>query len=134
MAILFEIDPSILEQWLEDKPEAIRAAVKTHPPNKLYSFQGKDRCTIQAYQESGNVTVAITGEFNKLLFGKMVFDVPLSYLTECDLPAPNEELGEMLKTPEEVMAYINSVKSGEAMDKLIDEVFTSKGISDDEKH
>lgn len=51
--------------------------------------------TICAYSEDGTVRVNITGEYNRILFSRQVFGVSPDDLAECDLPGPDEELGDI---------------------------------------
>lgn len=60
-----------------------------------------------SYCEDGTVTVSVLGTFNKTMFERNVFGVSPEDLEECDLPGPEEELGAVLKTDEEIREYLS---------------------------
>jgi hypothetical protein len=56
------------------------------------------RCTIGIYgvEESGVVSlvVDVTGQYNRIIFGRRVFGISPTDLEECDLPAEGEDVGD----------------------------------------
>ena len=125
MAKISEIDETMLEEWLQDRPPIIRELCNKLPPNLLYRMKSSGhRCTIFSYSEDGTVTVAVTGEFNRVKFGRRVFGIlrhvlrPLDDLEECELPLPGEPLGEELQTEEEILAYVNEVRAEKGLNNL----------------
>ena len=81
--------------WLASRPAVIQDMAKSHPPDRLYRMKDTGhRCTLYSYNENGTVTVDVTGEYNRVLFGRRVFGVAPSDLEECELPRPEEDLGD----------------------------------------
>jgi hypothetical protein len=92
-------DPVACEEWICSRPPKVQEAIRKCPPDRLYRMKSGHRCTIYSYSEdaiTGDVTliVDVTGEFNRVLFGRRVFGVAVDELAECDLPTPNEDLGD----------------------------------------
>jgi len=99
------------ERWVAERPPDVQEMVKSHPPNLLYrNTVTNQRVCIVSYSEDGTVTVAVTGKFNRCMYERNVFGVPLNELEECDLPGPDEELGAMLTEQKDVDAFINAVR------------------------
>lgn len=119
MAILSEMNMKEVEKWLATRPPIIRESFEKRPANRLYRMKSSGhRCTIYSYSEDGTVTVAVTGQFNRVKFGRQVFGISLDDLEECELPGPDEELGEELQTQEEILAFVNERRSLNGLDEL----------------
>lgn len=96
MANIIEWDDSQRAEWkawLEERPQVIREMAAKLPPYKLYRMRSH-RVTIHSYSEDGTITVNVTGEYNRVLFGRHVFGVKPEDLTECDLPVDGEDIGD----------------------------------------
>lgn len=99
------------EQWASSLPTAIAQHVaKRFPPWKLYRMDSGHRAFIYSVADNGTVTVAVTGEYNKVMFGRRVFGIDPNTLVECELPGPDEELGEVLTSEEDIDKHINEMK------------------------
>jgi hypothetical protein len=95
MAIIDEIDEEAFNEWLESRPEVIKELAKLLPPGRLYRLKTSNhRCTLHSYNEDRTVTVNVTGEYNRVLFSRSVFGIKPEDLEECDLPGPDEDLGD----------------------------------------
>lgn len=88
------IDPTGWEEWVDSRPAVIQKMCRSHPPDRLYRMESGHRGTIESYNENGTVTVAVTGEYNRVLFPRSVFGIDPSTLVECDLPGPDEDVGD----------------------------------------
>jgi len=114
MAILFNLDDKPgWREWLAERPQVIKDAVRRWPPNRLYLMDSGHRATISCYSETDHgvrVMMDVTGEFNLIDFPRRVFDVDPATLTECALPEPGEPLGVML-TPAEADAKIAKLRA-----------------------
>jgi len=66
------------QEWLAERPPAIRAMVMATPPHKLYELDGR-RCRIHAYCEDGTLKVHVLQVDQKpgvtLVFEREVFGV-----------------------------------------------------------
>lgn len=132
MAKLFELGREA-EAWLEARPTVIKEMYAKYPPNLLYRMQSTGhRVTLYSYAEDGTVTVNVTGQFNRVKFGRRVFGIPVTDLVECELPGPDEEVGEELDTPEAIVAYLNKKREETGMGELTLEDFVAKHLHDDE--
>lgn len=115
MAVLFPL-PTDEEYraWFDARPPAIQVMIRRWPPNRLYLMDSGRRATIAAYQERGDgtytVMMDVTGEYNQIAFARRVFGVDPETLVECDLPEPGEPLGVLLKTKEEIDAYVAQMR------------------------
>lgn len=89
------------DDWLAGRPPSVRDVAARWPPWRLYRLAGTgQRVTIHSYGERADrsgvvtLTVAVTGEYNRIDFGRMVFGIDPADLTECDLPQSGELVGE----------------------------------------
>jgi hypothetical protein len=82
--------------WLADRPQSIQDLAARFPPDRLFRIAttGK-RGYVYSYSEDGTMTLAVTGQFNRVLFGQRVFGLTPEDLTECDLPETGEVLGDI---------------------------------------
>jgi len=91
--------------WREFKdrlPPTPRAVAERIEPWSLYRLKSTGhRVTVASIFENGMVSVNVTGEFNLVGFARTVFGIDPDDLEPCDLPGPDEPLGEHL-TPDEV--------------------------------
>lgn len=119
MAKLSEMNEVEFKKWFDSRPPTIQTLIEKCPPNLLYRMKSTGhRCTIIAYSEDGTMRVAITGQFNKIVFGRAVFGIPPEDLEECDLPGPEEVLGEEITDPDEILAFVNSRRSINGLNPL----------------
>lgn len=100
MAILCELQQPEWDEWLAERPAAIRALANQFPPNKLYRLKSSGhRVTIVSYEEHKNGTVGfkvhVSPEFNFVIFERVVFGIPADGLEECDLPSTDEPVGDL---------------------------------------
>lgn len=98
-------------QWVAERPDNVRRVAERFNPWTLYRHKDTDqRVTLYSFgeQEDGGVTVTvdITSQFNLIMFNRQVFGVDPDNLEECDLPAEDEPLGEVLDKGEQ-LEYIN---------------------------
>jgi hypothetical protein len=54
------------------------------------------RVTICAFSDDRTITVNISGQFNFLMFSRLVFGVDPDDLEPCDMPSDDEIVGSML--------------------------------------
>lgn len=94
MAVVREMNLEAFEEWVRSRPEHVQAMIRSKPPDRLYRIRGGCRATIYSYEEDSTVTVEVTGQFNRVLFGRRVFGIPIDELEECDLPGPDEDVGD----------------------------------------
>ena len=85
-------------QWLAACPECVRLVAEEFDPWTLYRLAGSGhRVFIVGFDENqdGSITmkVGVSGEFNAVAFERTVFGIKPEDLTECDLPAPGENVG-----------------------------------------
>lgn len=107
MAKVRELIEPDFSEWVKTRPEVIQEMMASHPPDRLYLLKTSNhRVTIYSYSEDKTVTVSVTGDYNKIVFPRNVFGISIGDLEECDLPAPDEELGEALSEPEDIEAYL----------------------------
>jgi hypothetical protein len=119
MANFREVTPEMIQhwdEWVSTRPEVVRKIAEKLKPWELYWLPcgdghplGGHRVTIHSISEDGTVTVDVTGDFNKIMFGRRVFGIDPADLTPCDLPPPDEELGEVL-TQEEANDNLDAMR------------------------
>ncbi len=94
MAEIPGCNKELLEEWAKTRPPLIQDMIKRYPAFKLWRLKPSGhRVVIYAYNESGTVTVSVSGLYNRVLFERNVFGVSLDDLEECDLPAEDEDVG-----------------------------------------
>src|SRR5687767_7352121 len=97
--------------WYDERPQVIKDLIRELDMWTLYRLKETGhRCTIYSYNEDGTVSVAITGQFNLINFGRRVFGIKPEDLEECDLPAPGEPLG-ITMNEEEQFNYLNEQRA-----------------------
>lgn len=113
MVKIAEINQSELEEWLTEKPQVIKDMAAQCPPGRLYKMKSTGhRVTLVSYSEDRTVKVFVGGKYNAVGFERSVFGISINDLEECDLPDPDEPVGSLDMTTEEVKAYLKE-SSGE---------------------
>lgn len=110
------------ERWIQsdDFSEAAAANARRFPPWKLFRMQDTgQRVTTLAFADDGTIRVLVSGEYNFLVFERQVYGIDPNNLEECDLPLPNERLGVILTTDEELDSYIGDIKSGKSKAEVV---------------
>jgi hypothetical protein len=98
-------------EWAASAPPVVRDILERLAPNKLYRIKSTgQRCDVYSVSEKGTVTVNITGQFNVVAFDIQVFGVDPNELEECDLPGPDEPVGTLLTTTEEIREYVDRIR------------------------
>jgi hypothetical protein len=93
--------------WVATKPKVIQDMAAKLDPWTLYRLKDTGhRCQLYAFSEDGTVQVSITGEYNLIEFGRRVFGIDPAELTECELPGPDELVGETMDD-DQVLDLIN---------------------------
>lgn len=106
------------EAWRASRPKLIQDLIDKLGPWTLYMLrETRHRCTIHSWNEDGTVTVAITGQYNLIPFGRRVFGVPPEDLTECDLPAPGELVGTTFNE-KQTLDFINEKRAENGISPL----------------
>ncbi len=104
-----EFDESRFDDWLSGRPGVIQDLGRRFRPNRLYKMASTGhRVYPLSYSEDGTLTVAVTGEYNLLAFGREVFGIKPEDLEECDLPESGEPLGVALEEREDVELFIRA--------------------------
>ena len=97
--------------WVESRPPVVQELCRLLPPDRLYLLKSSGhRVTLLSYSENRTVTVAVTGEFNSVVFDRQVFGIKPEDLEECELPADNEQLGTMLTERQDVEEYVDFLR------------------------
>ncbi len=114
MAVLHPLAGEVkdaFESWLATRPQDIQDLARRYPPGVLYMMKSSGhRVTIIAYAEDGTVRVNVGDEYNFVAFPREVFGVNPEDLEECDLPGPDEPVGSLCKTDEEIAAHLKHMK------------------------
>ena len=116
MATIYEPTDDIRELWrefVESRPEAVRAVACRFNPWTLYRMGSSGhRCTIHSFDEEAggavSMQVNVTGEYNFVMFDRIVFGVDPDTITECDLPSNEEPVGNLDMPIDMVKAIIGS--------------------------
>lgn len=101
--------------WCNTRPDHVKAVALKFRPWKLYRINSSGhRVTLFSFGEGedGSVTlrVNVTGEYNFVMFDRLVFGIKPGDLEECDLPAPEDTNGTMLTEPADVDAFIDAAR------------------------
>jgi len=105
---LFEIQEGEMEQWLKDRPPVIAQMFRKRPPNLLYKINPSgSKGTIYSYSEDGTISLAVSGEYCLVQFPSRVFGVSIDNIEECE---PDEQVGTLCNTDEEILAVINRAR------------------------
>jgi hypothetical protein len=104
MAVICEMNEAG-RAWLATRPVVVQQLAAQVAPNRLYKLKSSGhRVTVYSYCEDGTVTVAVTGDYNAVVFDRRVFGIKPEELEECDLPEPGERLGTMLADETRLLA------------------------------
>jgi len=102
------------DQWVASRPDKVQELIRKLPPDRLYLLKTSGhRVTIYSYNEDNTLTVTVTGKYNMITFARNVFGIKPEDLEECDLPGPDEPLGELLKDPKDIEAYCKHLRKAE---------------------
>lgn len=97
MAKIADLNTAEWGRWLAERPQVIRDMAVKYPPDRLYRMSSSGhRCYLLSYNEDDTVTVAVTGQYNFVVFDRRVYGVDASELVECELPGEDELVGTML--------------------------------------
>lgn len=88
-------------EWVAERPPAVREIAQRFEPWSLYRMKSTgQRVAILSFgeQEDGSVTltVAVSGQFNLVMFDRNVFGIDPNDLEPCDLPAEDEAVGAVM--------------------------------------
>ena len=125
MANLFQSDDRIFnlqfdeckaefDSWLADRPQCIKDLAIKYPPWILYRMKSTNqRVNVVGYNESGTVTVNVSGKFNFVVMERSVFGVSPDDLEECDLPSKDEKVGVLLTEDTDIKEYLDLYIKGD---------------------
>lgn len=103
MSVVRPLDQDSWNAWVSTRPEVIQEMCRSHPPDRLYCMASTGhRVTIYSYSEDKTCTVSVTGDYNLVTLERNVFGIPIDQLTECDPPGPNEPVGDLGMSIEDV--------------------------------
>jgi len=106
MAVIYKMDESKFDKWLATRPEVIKDLGRKFRPNKLYLLkESGHRVYPVSYFEDGTLRVAVSGEYNAVMFDRTVFGIKPEDLEECDLPPRDAFLGTALTEQEDIDAF-----------------------------
>lgn len=88
-------------EWVASRPDNVRAVAEKFEPWSLYRLKSSGhRVTIASFDEGTDNTitlkVAVTGQFNRVVFERLVFGVSPDDLEPCELPLEGEPLGTLI--------------------------------------
>jgi hypothetical protein len=96
--------------WVASLPDCVRIIAERFDPWSLYQMKSTGhRCTLLSISENYTVTVAITGDFNAIMFDRQVFGISPDDLAPCDLPGENEAVGTLVSS-EQVGENIDALR------------------------
>lgn len=96
-----------VNEWLATRPPVIQELVAKLPPDRLYRVKSTgQRGTIDSYSENGTVTLVIDGTYCYVMFGQRVFGLSADMIEECDLPGPDDPVGNFAAESPENKAFI----------------------------
>src|SRR5678816_4355857 len=105
-------------EWRATRPKVVQDLIDKLPMWTLFMLkETRHRCTIYSYNEDGTVSVAITGGYNLINYGRRVFGIHPEDLVECDLPAPGELVGALFNKREQ-LDHINKLRADNGLDPL----------------
>lgn len=103
----------IWQEWLSDRPAVIRDLATRFHPAKLYLLKTTgQKGTIESFGEDGTIRMQFDGRFCKVVFAKSVFGLKPDDIEECELPGPDEEVGNYCEEndidPDEIIPEIRA--------------------------
>ena len=99
------------DEWLASRPEKIRQLALKFPPNRLFLLKSTNqKVSPVSYNESGTITVLVSGDFNLVSFERRVFGIAPDDLEECDIPGSKETVGVLFTKDEDVKMLINELR------------------------
>lgn len=105
-----------LADWLDNLPLKCKEVATKYPPNRLYLLKSTNqRVFIVSYYEDGTLGVFVSGKYNLTQFERKVFGIQPADLVECDLPNPNQPVGTILKSDEEIEEFIKKTGTKERL-------------------
>lgn len=111
MAKVNELDEASWNEWVATRPLVVQELCRRLPPDRLYLLRSTgQRVTLVSYNESGTVTVRVSGEYNVVMFEREVFGVNPDDLEECELPDGNESVGVRYTEESEVRAFVDATR------------------------
>lgn len=110
-----EPTPEKLEEWkgwVADRPDPIREVAERFDPWTIYRLKTSGHRVVPRsfYQRNDGcvmLTVEVLGRFNFVAFERNVFGIYPEDLEECDLPGPDEKLGNQGLSIEQVKGLFN---------------------------
>jgi hypothetical protein len=99
-------------RWVQSLPDPkARETGEKVDPWTLYRIKSTgQRATLTSIFADGTLSMAVSGEFNAVLFARTVFGVPLDDIEECGLPDPSEPVGVAL-TEQEVKDNLDALRA-----------------------
>ena len=100
------------DEWLASRPEGIRNLALNFPPNRLFLLKSTgQKVSPTSYNESGTITVLVSGDFNLVSFERRVFGIAPEDLEECDIP--KEPAGVLFTQEEEINRIMDELRKTE---------------------
>lgn len=103
-------------EWVISRPDHVRVVAERFNPWTLYRMISTgQRVTIYSFVELDDVdksvalTVSVDGRFNRVMFSRLVFGISPDDLVECNLPGPDEDIGDIAA---ELEFMDESIRSG----------------------
>ncbi len=107
------------DEWVASRPPIVRDICLKYPFDRLYRIKASgNRGTIYSVSEDGTLTLIVDGTYCRVLFAKNVFGLHPEDIEECDLPGPDEELGDFSAESPENKRYVDEVLIPEARAKI----------------
>lgn len=104
--------------WVAELPKSVRDIAERLDIWTLYRMKSTgQRVQIVAFSEDGTLRVNVDPAYNLTLFGVQVFGVNPADLDECDLPSPDEAVGELL-APDQQLDFINARRASNGLEPL----------------
>ncbi len=98
------------DEWVAERPPVVREICLKYPFDRLYRIKSSgDKGTIHSVSEDGTLTMNIDGTYCRVMFAKNVFGLHPEDIEECELPGPDEELGDWSAKSELNRKYVDEV-------------------------
>lgn len=99
------------EEWVAKLPAVSRDLAERFPPNYLYRLKSTgQRVTIKAYSDKGTLSVAVSGDYNRVVFNHVLPCIAPLDLEECELPGLGEDVGATLTELQDIREYVAMFK------------------------